>query len=362
MRIGPSDLILLAIFVLCGWQLKIVRPAWTMWNTMLLFLIPASALAVSLLVQPIAPAILVAKVFGIVTLSALYLAITSTVSTWQDVTKLLIVLVRVVTAQNVVVTGLYLANVDAPLINGDGSRLSGMLPDPNAYGSLLVVTFALLLATATSEAPLLGRRATQVAAITIPVSIVLTSSRSTWIAFGAVLMVYSIARPRAWLRYILIAGAALAIVAVLVVPELTEQQIALGSRGTGGRFELLSLAIDAFYSNPVFGIGIGQFFEQHDVIIHSTPAWFLGEFGLIGLTTIIGFMGMIARRALAVYRSAVEPAKSTALGLGLAFVGMATMSLGIEALYQRWWWVIIGLVVAIYSRLAQGIDPTLDST
>jgi O-antigen ligase len=354
-RVGPSDLALFALVVLCAQQIRVVRPAWTIWHTALLFLLPVSAMVVSLMVAPVALAVLVAKVFGMGILSILYLAITSFVTTWEQTRRLLALLAWVVVIQNVVVTALYVARIPAPFINGDGTRLSGMLPDPNAYGSLLIVTFALLLTTIPSNRPLLGPRATRIAAITLPLSIALTSSRTTWVAFAAVLMLYAFARPGTAMKYVVFVGVALVAVFMFMAPDLTEQQIALGTRGTGGRFELAAQTLDAFWPNPIFGTGIGEFAREHGVIIHNTAGWFLGEFGLVGLLIIGGLMGTIALRAWSLYRLSDEPDKSLALGLGLAFIGMGVMSLGIEALYQRWWWVIMAMIGGMHTMTMQQV-------
>lgn len=351
MRLGLSDFALFILFVLFVGELRIVKSAWTVWHTSLLFLMPVSAIVVSIVLEPVSMSVLFAKVIGMSILFVLFLAITTFVETVADVRRLLSVLVKVIVAQNIVATGLYLVRANVPLINGDGSRLSGMLPDPNAYGSLLVITSAMLLATMASPSPLLSRRASRLAVVTLPLSIVLTSSRTTWVAFAVVLLIYAVARPGAAAKYILAVGFGLVVVAVFVAPSLTEQQIVLGTRGTGGRVELAEAMIDAFWRSPVVGIGIGRFFQEQGVIIHNTVGWFLGEFGLVGLTVIGGVLLTTAMRVRRVYQRSDEPARSLALALGLAFAGMCVVSLGIEALYQRWWWVIMALISTMYAKL-----------
>ena len=356
-RTGPADvvLILLVIFGLSG--ATFVRKAWSRWHVAVLFTPVLSAVGVVLLDKPLGLGVLLAKVFGIVSLFVLYLILTSALRSWDDIRMVARRFVNIVIWLNLTATVLFVSRIYLPPFNIEPRRLSGLNPDPNAYGGMLIVALAMAIPTLQSKEPLVRGRISQMALLIMPLSILLTNSRSSWIGLGVVFLIVAVTRPRIWLRYVIAASLVLLVVGVFVAPELATDQLTLAGRGSSSRFQLITETSEAFWSSPIFGIGIGQFVQQNGIIIHSTPAWWFGEFGILGFTIMVGFLATFFRWAWSVYRTQLEPNRSLALGVFIAFVAMVVFSLGIEALYQRWWWLAMAFIGSMRAVSAQ-TQPT----
>ncbi|MDJ0924664.1 MAG: O-antigen ligase family protein [Acidimicrobiia bacterium] len=357
---GPSDVVLAILIIVAVGGAVIVPRAWSRWHFALLLLPVVSGVGVGLLGHRLSLSVVLAKVFGMVALFLLYLLLTSYVRSWADLRNLAKLFVNVVIWLNLAATVLFVTGINVPFVNTEPQRLSGLNPDPNAYGGLLLVALALAVPTLRSEEPLVTGRFGRIAVLVLPLSILLTSSRSAWIGFVAILLVLIVLRPRVWLRYVIVSSVLLLIVGLLIAPDLATDQIALANRGNSSRFIILEQTSDVFWSSPIVGIGLGQFAERYGIIIHSTGGWFLGEFGLIGFTILAGFMITFLRWGWAAYKVQPEPNRSLVLGTLAAFVAMAALSLGIEALYQRWWWLTMAF---LGSMRAVGVElPDGDST
>ena len=114
-------------------------------------------------------------------------------------------------------------------------------------------------------------------------------------------------------------------------------------------------------TSPVVGIGLHGAFALHGRIVHNTLLWFLTEFGLFGLVAVSGLLGSYVVRALVARRELPPAHKAMPLALLAAFAGMIGVSMGIEAFYQRHWWVVMAGITACYawglSRHAGPADP-----
>jgi hypothetical protein len=72
----------------------------------------------------------------------------------------------------------------------------------------------------------------------------------------------------------------------------------------------------------------------------------LSEFGLMGLTVFAGFMLWFILRGREALRLADPAAQPLILALISAHVGMLGVSAGIEALYQRHWWLVMAMLAS----------------
>ena len=115
------------------------------------------------------------------------------------------------------------------------------------------------------------------------------------------------------------------------------------------RLDTTAEAVDMFAQSPIFGIGVGRFFETRGRIIHNTPLWILTEFGLVGFAIFVGFVSSVLYRGWRAFRLAPDSERALVLGLVLAHVAMLGLSFGIEAFYQRHWWIVMALIGSAYS-------------
>jgi putative inorganic carbon (HCO3(-)) transporter len=103
-----------------------------------------------------------------------------------------------------------------------------------------------------------------------------------------------------------------------------------------------------FRENVLFGAGLGSFARSEGLIVHNTALWFLTEMGLLGLVAFLGFILWFAYRAARSYRRSCAMEKRLMLALLVAHLAAAGLSVGIEAFYQRYWWVIMSLIGAVH--------------
>ncbi len=115
-----------------------------------------------------------------------------------------------------------------------------------------------------------------------------------------------------------------------------------------GRTSIVENGVSDFVSSGGLGIGLGAYNEQYSAIIHNTALWFLVEMSLWGVAFLL-LMGFVpAQAALRLRRS--DPSLGSALLAG--HLVMLVASAGIEALYQRPWWIVVGLIAGSAARQA----------
>ena len=77
--------------------------------------------------------------------------------------------------------------------------------------------------------------------------------------------------------------------------------------------------------------------------------WFLADFGIVGLSGLLGIYGMVLRGKDG-WPTGSRPRREqpVALALLLAHAAMLGLAMGIEAFYQRHWWLVFGLIASSY--------------
>jgi O-antigen ligase len=115
------------------------------------------------------------------------------------------------------------------------------------------------------------------------------------------------------------------------------------------RFDLINIALQLFNQHPFFGAGLGGFHLAAGEIAHNTPMWFLADFGLAGFLVLLAFLGWFFRKAWVAYHLAPDAERPLVLALILAHTAMLGLAMGIEAFYQRHWWLVFALIASAYS-------------
>ena len=127
------------------------------------------------------------------------------------------------------------------------------------------------------------------------------------------------------------------------------------------RIECMYEGIDMFKSNPLFGVGKGQFTEHHYLTAHNSYLLVASELGLPGmfLWSVIVFLTMktlvqaIQRFA---NRPEAEPASVWAMALLASMSGMLVGCFFLSYSYEQTLWVYLGLVGAFFGA-AKRHDP-----
>jgi O-antigen ligase len=112
------------------------------------------------------------------------------------------------------------------------------------------------------------------------------------------------------------------------------------------RLDIIGNALDYISQSPLFGIGLGSYNYELRIIIHNTPIWFMTEFGLLGLLVYGGFMVWFFVVGIRSYRAADAVHRPVILALLLSHMAMIGLSMGIEALFQRYWWFMMAMNAA----------------
>jgi hypothetical protein len=201
---------------------------------------------------------------------------------------------------------------------------------------------------------------------TLAVGVVWTGSRAGILAGGILLMMAIISRLLKLgqlIRATLFAGLIwmvfwlVAIFASLEdVEHVAVQSLFSGEISNVERWETWVYAIELWLGSPIWGGGLGAFMANSTQwfgkpqVIHSTPLWFLAEFGIMGITIVIwSLYQFLAYAAPAIFRPAGPP-RAALLFLLLVF---SVFSLFHEIFFQRIIWLMLGALLAFPSAFTK---------
>jgi hypothetical protein len=352
---APADCLLLLLLVFGVGQLKYRRDAWSVWHFGIGLIFVAGSLVAALRFGTISRYELLNKDIGLFLPFLSYAAVTSCIDEWEDLRHLLRVFALSVVIQNAVMVATFLASyfygIANPFARYGGLRLAGMLLDPNAYGGFLVMTLVLIEGASSGPNPLFRKWTLLASRSTLALGILFTFSRSAWSGLGLALLLFAWLRP--WKVARLLFGGLLCVPALLLVlgrrfvPIFAE--MASRPKQVQGRFDLIHDALAAFAQHPILGGGIGAFRLGEGEIAHNSAMWFLADFGIAGLTVFLGFLGWFFLKGWSAYRSAPAMERPLTLAVLLAHTAMFGLAMGIEAFYQRHWWLVLGMIASAYS-------------
>jgi O-antigen ligase len=183
-----------------------------------------------------------------------------------------------------------------PLILGR-ITYSGIFSDPNDLGQFLVVAAAaavFLFNTAGS----LGRILVVLALVCLAYGVLLTDSRGSLLA-GVVVALFAFS-----LRYGRVIGLtalALAVPALLVSTRLAE--LTPKEQSANDRVEAWYAGIQMWLSNPIWGVGLGNFTDHHHLTAHSVLVLPMAEGGLIGFIPWFGYVLLTGYMAMHLWRA-----------------------------------------------------------
>ena len=114
------------------------------------------------------------------------------------------------------------------------------------------------------------------------------------------------------------------------------------------RWETIQRGFDMWLNSPWLGAGLGVFIDtstqwsKRPIVIHSTPVWILAEFGILGASILLGILSWVL---IAIKKSGFTKAENRAAMLLLAT--FLIFSLVHEIFYQRIFWLVIGICIAM---------------
>jgi putative inorganic carbon (HCO3(-)) transporter len=360
-RLAPSDALVLAYLALRAPHLRRVPAAWTRWHLALLLVLWSSVLVALARTGSISGTVFVTKALGMLVLFATFAAVIDAATDWATLRRVLrAFLVGALLHGGVAVLAFALRrslDLRVPFVNApyETSRATGLLIDPNAFGGLLAAALLLHLCTAAHGRPLLAPPWTRLADVVLPLALLATFSRSAWIGTVFGIFVVFVVDPSFGLRVLrrlLWPVAAATALGSIALPEFG----ALVSRPqqVQDRVNIADSALGEFLGAPLLGTGLGAYSDEHGVIVHNTLLWFLTEMGVVGLTVFLGLLLSCATRGWWAVGAAPRGESGLVLAL-LATVGVGVgLSVGIEALYQRSWWLALAGCGAAYALCREG--------
>jgi O-antigen ligase len=268
-----------------------------------------------------------------------------------------------------------------PPLSNVAWRLEGVFSNPNGYGYFVAVTAA-FQAVYFARRRLFSLRWHRIGLVIVSLAIILSASRSAWLGAAAALPVLFVLRAldiRETLRAALVA-AALAIVISLLPTAANfvllnvfdhvsndvqhfgtpvQQVFILSERAIDVSLRMRSYteAFSAWLAHPIAGIGLGGFLGERLaagddplVLIHNSALWLLTETGIVGFGLFLAFFVAIVRALL--LPAATPQDDAFRIGMLAALAVFAGVSVGMEAMYQRHLWFLLGWALALPRRPA----------
>ena len=353
MNFAPADCFLLLVLLLALGQLKYRTSAWTIWHFAMVLIFALGSFVAAVSFGELDRYELLNKDAGLLLPFLSYAAITSAVTEWEDLRYILRIFVLSVMLENLAAVGgflvAYFLGVTTPFTRY-GLRLSGMLLDPNAYGGLLVVALVICEGASWGPAPLFRGPTLWISRLTLALGILFTFSRSAWMGLALALLLLAVMRPTLVVRLVLVTltGApCLVLLGNRFLPIFEE--MARRPKQVQERFDLIHEALQLYSLHPFLGGGLGSFRLAAGEVAHNSVMWFLADFGPLGVVVLVGFLACFFARGWFAYRFAPASEQPLVLALLLAHAAMLGLAMGIEAFYQRHWWLIFSLIASSYS-------------
>jgi putative inorganic carbon (hco3(-)) transporter len=353
-RFAPADLFFIMLFILTISKMQIRKFTFSIWHALLLISFLIATLNAVLSTGILTRYVLIQKDIGLIVLFSLFFIFSQFITSWERMRWVLTYLIGCVAFHTLLAMVFFitsqLTGITFSWMNSFTSRLSGMLIDPNAFGGLLVVIFAIHIVSLYSKNPLFSKQVAYGITFTLLVGIILTFSRSAWLALSIVLLIQALRNPIYIFRIAFISFISFVAIILIAGTDYLQEIIWLATRSSqiDTRLTIINTGLNLFYESPIFGIGLGVITEKYHIIIHNTPVWILVEFGLIGFVIFLLFIANILWRGVIAFHKTKKENKPIIYGLLLAFIAMVGLSLGIEALYQRHWWIVMACINAAF--------------
>lgn len=368
-QIAPADAFIALYVALRLTRLRHVPGAWTLWHLALLPLLGLGCLVAVVRTGELTSYALLQKGVGLI---ALLVTGACFIDFMRDVDRVRWVL-RVFVGSVVLHAGVSLAarivvaagGPVLPLVNQPwpADRIAGLVLDANAFGGLVALALVLHHLTAGTRSALLPGRWAWAGYAILPATLLLTFSRSAWIGLIAGLLTLLVVRPAIGGRTLLHAAVPAAVlipVALLQIPD----SAALISRPSEilSRLVIGAEALREYVESPLLGIGLGVYVSDYGIVVHNTALWFLTDLGVAGLAVFLALVVSVAARLVSALRTASDDLRPIILALLCGHAVMVGVSLGIEAFYQRHWWLVFAAagVCTVLARSVPEQDPVTE--
>lgn len=240
----------------------------------------------------------------------------------------------------------------------EGTRLIGFLQDPSAWGCFLLPLLFLQVTLLLNRYPLFSLRFSIINILLLSLGIVLTISRSTYLAFFLTLFFFLFFQRRSLLFLPLLGLSAICLFFIFYFfgPHFQQKFVSdvYWKQTIFERLTSISLGILWFLRSPLWGGGIGSFYKssvyaQMEVppelakygwdYVHNTYIWFLAEGGLIGIFILLGLFWNFLRNAWRASQELPSPQNALPLAIFFALFAFYMMGWGIDMFQRRDMWL-----------------------
>jgi O-antigen ligase len=257
---------------------------------------------------------------------------------------------------------------------GDATRLSGGIGDPNELALVLVPGLALAFFAIPGASGELERWLLIASAGVMALSLFETGSRGGLIAlaasFAAALIFGGSRRPHVLTALLSFAALGIAYFALAAPPEVTGRVLHFTAGGGSGRTDLWAIARQVARDHPIVGVGIGNFEEveaayasrttnlpavdlvvDNPHVVHNSYLELLAETGVVGLALFValvaGAIGLGWRAVHVFARSGETDLELIGRGLLVGLIGMLAASIFLSAEYEKQLWILLGFAAAL---------------
>lgn len=222
------------------------------------------------------------------------------------------------------------------------SRFGGLQFDPNNTGAAFSV--ALLMSWRYGNRVFARRWVWVVTTIWFAAGLGLTLSRGAYVGTAAAVLVILIVdhvSAERWARYLVAAVVVVGFLFATGFVDTAVNDFARRPDTVESRGGFVDISIDRWVDSRGLGMGLGVFRAEEDRIVHNTGIWLVTEMSLPGLLLFLTVVIVPASAALRLRHYDYE----LAMALLAAHTSMVVASVGIEAMYQRTWWMVIALTM-----------------
>lgn len=235
------------------------------------------------------------------------------------------------------------------------NRLVSTFLDPNFTAAYLVLGLSLILALSSGVRGN-SKKWYWLAGFILFAALIFTFSRSGWIMFSAVLLLFGLLRSPKLLLVAMLAG----FLAYFAVPRVQTRISGITDPDDSAKLRLVSWsrAVTIFGDNPIFGVGYNLyrpaqerygFFNFHDLEGGHAGSGSDSSFLLVLATTgVVGFILLLLLNGYIFVQSIKSRRTVVGMALALSIFGLFFDSQFINSLFfpqiMLWIWILVGLV------------------
>lgn len=228
-------------------------------------------------------------------------------------------------------------------------RSIGFLNDPNDFAQALIAVLPLILRNWSQRNRLSSLIFVAAPAALIVFAVYLTHSRGALIGLAVLILLVI------WDRWgpamgLILAGAS---GFVAIAGNLTGgRSFAFTEASNYGRIDAWSEGFGMLRSRPLFGVGYGNFLENHVITAHNSFVLCFAELGLVGYFTWLSLLVVTNSQLLAVARSPEADLQTWARAIRYSLLSFLATSFFLSRTYTLTLYLIIGIGVCLHNIAA----------